>query len=321
MKKNITTLLIAAITSVLCFAQESPVIPPVAPVELTLGQKLQATKTIAEVAGLEAGLSSTFSTYNEEQASSIAGDLRQAYDRCVSRHEVVGGYWTLGILPKYVLNWDTSASIGCVSWFTNTLVYPARSVLIANIKNARTAAALNSAVTAYLSTNLFPARLQATNDSRKTAVDEMSANVAQSALAIGHPEAINWALCVYRQCPVSAKSDKMDGSVKLVAAALKAKDFNLVRANAWIQGQNTGTPACAFTDDEKTTPSLLVASPYLPDLSIDTAKVAYRVAKSGPEIDTAIYKVATALKALDFNLSRANGWIKSQKDGTSFILP
>ena len=109
--------------------------------------------------------------------------------------------------------------------------------------------------------------------------------------------------------------------IAAVATALKGKDFNLARANAWIEGQNTSTPACPLTDAEKALPTPLVGATYLPDVSIAKAKEAYRAATTAPEVDTSIYAIATALKAIDLNLARANAWIESQKDGTAFELP
>jgi len=178
-------------------------------------------------------------------------------------------------------------------------------------------------VSAFYKTDLIPEELTG-EDSRLNRLYASLYFAAQTAARVGDPEAINWALAAYRAAPMNNQK-YMDYSIATVASALKAKDFSLVRANAWIEGQNTGEPSVTFTPEESALPKVLEEVPAIVahfdwPASLAAGKESYRMADSNKVLDGAIYQIATVLKGHDLNLARANAWIASQKSGTEFDL-
>jgi len=315
MKKTMTTLLIAALAPVLCLAQEKPTQPTKAQ---EMSQRLLDSKTLDDVVALEKELAANLADFSTAELDPILYRLVLAYSRCAQRGQVVSGNWVYDVIPKYIPNWNESKSLS-LSWYYNRWIsVPSYQEMLVNMEKSKTPAELDAVLAGYFSKNLLPERIQA--DSRNYGSNNVH-GIASAAVRVGHPEAINWALLNYKLTSMCTEK-KLDPAVGTVAAALKAKDFNLTRANAWIEGQNTGSPAVSFTDAEKATPPVIPAelSGYFP-LTMQAAKEKYRTASAQTQIDAAIYAVATALKAQDLNLARANAWIKSQKDGTPFELP
>lgn len=321
MKTTIKTLLIAALTSVLCYAQEATPTPTPTPAQALVAQ-LVNSKTVAEVAALEIAFAQNLSSFSKSEISGIAERLYQAYARCAVRKEVVGGYWTIAVIPRYTPDWDNGLSYASATYYAAVQVSPALNAALRGLSAAKTPAQFDAVVNAYFAANVYPERFQARCDSRKCDLVGLAIpGIALASARVGHPQAINWSLLNYRLTSIGVSETASSNSIAAVGGALKAKDFNLTRANVWIEGQNTGTPACVFTDAEKALPTPLVGATFLPDVTVATAKETYRAALTAKSIDKGIYAIATALKAIDLNLSRANAWIAAQKDGTPFELP
>ena len=314
MKTPATLLLIAALSSVLCFAQEVPT-------STTLITQLNTAPNVAAVAALEATFASNLSSYSDSARSDVANALWRAYTKCVARKEVVDGYWTIAVLPRYVANWDASTVSACAAFYSSVVGIPATNAFMTRLKGVQTPNQFDAQVSAYFATNPLPERLQADFDSRKWSTSAVLAAMGRAATRVGHPEALNYTLLAYKQQSIRTDNETINGSISSVAAALKAKDFNLTRANTWIEGQNTGTPSVTFSTAELAKPTLLVSATWFPDISIEAAKAAYRAATTPFQIDGAVYQVATALKAIDLNFARANAWITAQKNGTAYDLP
>ena len=323
MKKTTIALLIAALAPALGFAQGSPATPTPS-LFGSLASRLRAATTLDEVANLEKEIAADLPNLIPTDAATLALSLSSAYQGCASRHLTVGGYWTLGVIPKYAPDWDNSTALAVRNYYMDAVVGPVfAKVCSSDIPHAKTPAELDSLISAYFAKNIMPDRFQALADSRLFARGGIVTEIAKAALRVGHPEALPFAIFAYRTTSM-ASPKAVDDSVARVAAALKAKDMNLTRANTWIGGQNTGTPAVAITDTEKAIPTVfqpMTGVPAFMPITMDAAKAQYRVAGTSGEIDAAIYAIATALKAQDMNLARANAWIKSQKDGTAFDLP
>ena len=313
MKNTMKWLLIAALAPVLCLAQEKPTQPTKAQ---EMSQRLFDSKTLDDVAGLEKELAANLADFSTAELDTIPYSLARAYLRCIRSGQVPSGNWIYDVIPKYTPNWNESESTSLHCYYNRWISVPAYQKLIAEMAKVQTPAELDAVLAGYFSKNLLPERLQA--DSRDYGSNNVH-SIASAATRVGHPEATNWALLNYKLTSMS--TEKLDPAVGTVAAALKAKDFNLTRANAWIEGQNTGSPAVSFTDAEKAAPSVIPAelSGYFP-VTMQAAKEKYRAASAQAQIDDGIYAVAMALKAQDLNLARANAWIKSQKDGTPFDL-
>jgi len=323
MNKTMTTLLIAALAPVLgLFAQEQPAAPTPTKAQ-DLVSRIVASKSLADVASLEKELAANLSTFAPAEIPSIATQLWLAYSRCVQRKEVAPGNWTRDVFPRYVPDWDTSTEWTVATYYGAWISQPAVLALSDALKKVKALAEFDALVAGYLSKNLLPERLQAKWDSRSDNVGVVVTSMSTAATRLGHPEAINYALAKYRLVPMNNEA-ALNTAVRDVATAIKANDSGLARANAWIEGQNSGVPSVPITEQEKALPAALQAvaatlPAYLP-VSLEAAKQAYRSAATPAQIDVSIYMVAAALKSQDLNLARANAWIKSQKDGTPFDL-
>lgn len=310
-----TTLLIAILTAAMCCAQTpTPPATTITPSGQSLIDQLRSATTVAQVAALETAFAGELSELTEADIAHASVALWDAYKGCVARGEVADGYWAISVLPRYLSDWgaNTSAIHGLFYW--EIAGGQARQDFIDALVQARTPAEFDALVAAYVAsiTPAYNARFPG-EGALAWSVDYM----ANEAVRVGHPQALNYALLSYKCAPISKPVDK---AITLVALALKTKDMNPARARAWVAGQNTGSPAVALTDAEKATPALLVSA-TLPNFSLADAKAAYLAAETSPALNSAITRVAMALKARFLNLAQPNAWITAQKNGTAFVLP
>ena len=207
--------------------------------------------------------------------------------------------------------------------FVHSVVLPANTKFPVDMNATSNQEEFAEVVSSFYKTDLIPEELTGP-DSRLKRLYASLHFAARTAARVGDPEALNWALAAYRAAPMNHQR-YMDYSIATVASALKAQDFNLVRANAWIEGQNTGEPSVTFTPEELAIPAVLEGVPSIVahfdwPTQLAERKEGYRVANSSKTLDIQIYAIATVLKGHDLNLARANAWIESQKSGTEFDL-
>ena len=229
------------------------------------------------------------------------------------------GDWVWGVLPKYIPEWATSTAGPVVSYYQHYLSAPVNAKFVKDMNSVKTVDSFNATMSTYLAANVMPERLQALSDNRERTTTLSLATTA--AIRVGHSEAVNYALALY--CSKPFNKLQINSTVSTVAKALKAKDMNLMRANAFIACQNTGVGAPTITSGERALPTVLAASPVahlFQPASLETAKAKYRSAATSGAVDAGVYEIAEVLKGMDLNLVRANAWIKSQKDGTPFDL-
>ena len=310
-------LLIAALAPVLGFAQENPAPQPSVTQRLTT--QLNASKTLDEVVALEKEMAANLAVLSPTEKDVLSRLLYQAYRNCIARKQVVSGRWICDVFPKYIPGWETATGNGVHAFYNEWVAKPALTQLWASLDKVKNPAEFDAAVAGFFSTNLLPARLQEKWDSRAARPFVCLPKISEAASRIGHPEALNYALLAYRLIGMDSE-EGINIATAAVASALKSKDSNLARANAWIEGQNTGSPTVTFTEQEMARPSAAIPA-SLQVGTLQDAKEKYRSAKTQAALDLGIYAVANALKAQDLNLARANAWIKAQKDGTPFELP
>lgn len=312
--KNITKwLLITALAPVLGFAQETPT------KSQDLNARIAAAQSLDAAVALETEFAANLADFKPKDRATLAYQLMCAYQRAANRGEVPRGAWISNVLPKYISDWNQSTGPEVIAYYNTWITTPA----IEDLKKAQTPAEFDSLVAAFFSKNQLPEWLHGVADSRTGLVKSTLDALSDTATRVGHSEAINYALAQYRVTGMQY-APMLNSAVNRVAVALKATDLNLTRANVWIEGQNTGTPAVVLTERETALPGAIqTISPSLPGIlpvSLDAALQKYRAATTPATLDGAIYQVATALKARDLNLARANAWIKSQKDGTPFDM-
>jgi len=314
--KKTTWLIATLIMPVLCFAQEPTPSPTPSEAHLFL-QRLTNATTLAQVADLETEFASKLDQWTPISRSSLITWLRNAYVRVSP-----GGFWQFDVIPKYDANWTAGGSLA-LYYHNRVIASIPYTLLRSGVRNAATIQQLDSLVEAYFATNVFPENID--GDNRSYSVTALLLAVAEKAVALGHPQAVNWALQSYRNTSIRA-SRHVDNTVQAVAKALKAKDFNLIRANAWIESQNTGEPGVVFTPEELALPTALAPVADKPwiiagtQAQLDIAKQDYRDSSTSVRIDVAIIDIANVLKAKDLNLARANAWIEAQKTGQAFDL-
>lgn len=318
--KTTITLLIAALTSALCYAQGiTPT--PLTPIQ-SLVQRITDSSTPDAVKALEVEAAGILATASATDSGAIVNALYKAYSRAYPVAAL--SPWQANVFAIYTPNFATSTSGAVVSYYARWIAFPALFNCQQALKGAKNAEEFDGILRAFFSTNLYPERLRAQADSRADAFMPVVTEAASRAAQIAHPEAVNYALLNYKNVNMQ-NSKGLDYAIGLTARAIKNKDISLTRANAWIASQNTGLPKVEFSEQEKQMPSALQPLATAPLVktspSMADAKAAFRAATATAAIDTAIYKVATALKAIDLNLSRANAWIAAQKDGTAFELP
>lgn len=319
MKKTTQMLLIAALAPVLCFAQEKPATKTPSASE-TLVAAAQDATTLDQVAALETQFAAAYKDWTANERISAMGALVNAAMKAKDQE------YALEILTKYTPDFETSTNWGVWRYYSIVKVAPWYAQRAA-LQVVKTPAALDALLAGYFGTSLYPARLLADGqDNRTYSLAYMTWYIATAAARVNHPQAVNFALAAYRTASM-ADAKALDRAVSSVAAALKAADMNLARANAWIDSQNTGQPGVTFTSAELATPAVLASVPAVaaivmadPAKALAAAKAQYRVAATSKAIDAAIYGIADVLKAHDLNLARANAWIAAQKGGESFDL-
>jgi len=319
-----TTWLIAILAPVLAFAQEPT--PSPTPSEAHLfAQRLTNATTLAQVADLETEFASKLDQWSRPERDGLLRGLIAAYSRVFP-----GGKWQFNVIPKYVSwggTWEATGDLPA-TYYVNILGPVVFRKMYDDTSAVTTVQQLDSLAEQYFSTNAYPEFIAAQNkDSRSYNAGAVLQELAGLAAALGHPQAVNWALQNYRNTSLRAGSrTNIDLAVQVVAQALKAKDLNIARANAWIESQNTGQPGVVFTEDELALPTALAPVADKPWLAtgtqaqLDAAKRLYVSSKSSAGIDAAIIDIANVLKAKDLNLARANAWIEAQKTGQAFDL-
>lgn len=321
--KTRTLLLIAALVSGLSFAQAEPATETQPKTEFQqLAESLKAAETPEALYAWERdAFAPKLGELKEKELQLLVPDMANKYH---SVGKVAGGYNAalLALVPKYVPNWETSDSVLSEAFYRLRYVVPAFLALRASAQAATTKDELASVVAEYFAKNLYPERFVG-KDSRDFTFLNIANHIATSAIRLGAPDAVNWTMVLYRLTDIKTQY-RVDAAIGLVASALKAKDFNLTRANAFVEGQNTGQPAVEFTAGELALPPVIANLSVFANLdttaALAAAKESYRQAKTSAQVDAAIYRIADVLKAHDLNLARANAWIEAQKNGETFDL-
>ena len=307
-------LLLAALTTGLNFLQAEPEAQPKTQAQL-LTESLAAVTTPEALWAWEREIFYPRQRdLSDTERVQLARGLARQYEKV---GKVASGYSQS--LPVILARYQ----YGHREMYQNRDVIPALHAFFRSIGASKTKEELATLVEGYFSKNWYPETLEGF-DSR---VEYPSAGVrllATASIRLGAPDALNWALVYYRIADLRSPR-AVEESINIVATALKATDFNITRANAWVEGQNTGVPAVEFTNGEQVLPKALSGisafSPILDTpLRFVAAKEQYRTAKTSAQVDMAIYRIANVLKAHDLNLVRANAWIEAQKSGTTFDL-
>jgi len=129
-------------------------------------------------------------------------------------------------------------------------------------------------------------------------------------------ERVQFALFVYNNTPTA----NVTGAVQAVARALRNTDGNLIRANQFIEQQNTGKNKVKFTAEELKPPTVFASFAVTPKVQLERALTFFEDEKNGDRLDLAVEGVANALRAIDQDTVRQNAFIEAQREGKPFEI-
>jgi len=203
--------------------------------------------------------------------------------------------WTRRRAWTWISIWISSRSTTAKQW------QEAWNVANEKFTAAQTPADIDAALAA------FPYSLE-------RALPQMSLLV-RSAIRVGHPEALQFALTAYRYVPLI----NVTSAVQSVATALKNKD-GIARANAWTAQQNTGESKVAFTAAELKPPAALASVVPTPQEQLERAIGEWRQADREIMLTIAVEKIANALRARSHTTLEQNAFIEAQREGKPFDI-
>lgn len=326
MKKLIVLLTLACLSSVAIAETPQEILARVK--QEIAGSK--AAMTYQAAAEIEVELANVISSHPDldaETQDGLAYQIWLAYRQANINSKIRVG-WEHEKLPEYIKNFSSSSSMVTTSYYNSATLYQASLFFAPAIRAAKNEQEFNDVLEMWFAENKLPERVADIRDHREAMIRNYIRQIVRDAIKLNVSESINWALIYYR---LADNEDNINEAIDYVAQAIKAKDFNLTRANAFIESQNAGgenilskgemaAPAVLndFSNQATSFSEFLIVGNL--EQALSSALKSYRSAGTSSAIDLAILNIAKVLRAHDLNLVRANAFIEAQKNGTPFDL-